>query len=282
MTPDPPETYAVRVAKYQRREQMTIWVAAGIAALVAFIAARALDGAPRPFTEIIFTCVIAAGAMVALARVGFEWQATCIKRRLLENPTLEGTFLAVVDQKWPSFPETCWRGSLIVMALAWILMGVGIWWPRQQSAIPTISSHIELPALSIGGIGPFSDCSADLPSDYRNQLDTLVQNYRSRVSPNARAALIILVGTADNRRLAPKCAARFGTNEQLAVARANQTREQLEKRFLSEPLQPSYTVLTSGPRHLEASVEGEERRKDRAVNAWVVIDLPLADTKQKP
>jgi len=46
----------------------------------------------------------------------------------------------------------------------------------------------------------------------------------------------------------------------------------LEAKLSAESLKPSYVVLTSGPRHLEAKAEGEDRQKDRAVEVCVAID----------
>jgi hypothetical protein len=171
---------------------------------------------------------------------------------------------------------------LIVITLAWILMLIGIWWPQSQPAAPLAISRTGLRTLPIGSVGPFADCSADLAPAYENQLDLLVENYRDQVNSVAKAALIILVGTTDNRRLAPGCSARFGTSQQLAVARANHIRTQLKQKLSGEHPRPDYALLTSGPRHLEASVEGEGRRHDRAVDAWVVIDTPQVAATPKP
>lgn len=282
MSSSPPDTYGVRIKQYKRREQMAIWVAAGIAALIAFIGARALDGAPRVFTEVIFTCAIAAGGTAAYSRVGFEWQATLLERKVKAEPALKNTPLAEVDQPWPSGPEGYWTACLWSIILAWIVMFIGIWWPRSlaQVVAPPVTNYTELQTFPIGSVGPFADCNADLPLTYENQLDLLVRNYQDHVKSNARATLIILVGAADNRRLTPVCAAYFGTNEQLAVARASNVRARLEPRLSGEPLKPSYVILTSGPRHLEAKAEGEGRRQDRAVDAWIAIDPQGATQKQ--
>jgi flagellar motor protein MotB len=127
--------------------------------------------------------------------------------------------------------------------------------------------NTDLQTISIGDIGPFPPCSADLSSAYDTSLSLLAQNYRDRMRPNARAALIILVGSADNQRLAPHCLARFATNDQLAMARAIRVRTELERRLSGENPQPRYVLLSAGPRHLEA----KDREQDRAVDAWVAV-----------
>jgi hypothetical protein len=282
MSPTAAETYGTRIEKYQRREQMAIWIAAGIAALVAFVSAHALDGAPRVFTQLIFTCVVLAGVTVAFARVGFEWEATLLKRKTAVEATLKDAPLAGGDQPWPPFPEFCWTVCLYVITLAWIIMMIGIWWPRPRLPAPPVPSRAELQTFPIGSVGPFADCSADLPTASEIQLDVIVQNYRDHLNSNTRAALIILEGAADNRRLAPPCAAFFGTNEQLALARARRIRAQLEQKLSRALVQPSYAVLTSGPKHLEAKGENEGRQQDRAVDAWISIDPRQDGAMQKP
>jgi hypothetical protein len=285
---DTADTYALRRDQYERREHMITWVAAGIASLVAFVAARPLEGAPRCFLQVFFTLALAAGFCAAFARVGFEWKGTVLKRKLIKNPTLEGKVLEASDQEWPKGPEASWITALLTIAAAGIVMLVGIWWPRTQPVQPlppppppVVSSRTELPAISIGAVGPFADCNVDLPSASDGQLNLLIQQYRDHMSSSTRAALIILVGTADNHRLSRRCAAKFGTNENLAVMRANRVRDELEKKLAKEPLPPRFSVLTSGPRHLEADKEGKERQLDRAVSGYLVLDLLTEAPKQK-
>lgn len=283
-----PTTYETRVEAYQRREQMTIWVAAGIVALIAFVGARALDDAPRVFTKVVFLLAAVAGGLLAWARVGFEWQATILKRKMRDKDIPGNEVLADEDNEWPWIPDLCWKLCFAVILLAWAFMLRGIlaypagWWRHPPQATPPhILASIELRMLPIGAVGPFADCSVDLPSTYQDQLDLLVQSYHDRVKSNIGAGLIILVGTADNRRLARGCFSRFGTNEQLAATRANLVLARLEQKLSGENLQPRYAVLTSGPRHLEANGEGDGRWQDRSVNVWVAINPSQTDAYQK-
>jgi hypothetical protein len=276
------DTYSVRVEKYKRREQMTIWVAAGIATLVAFVGARALDGAPRIFTNLVFTGAAISGLAVAFARVNFEWQATLLNRKVKANPTIEGEGLASIDQPWPGFAEGCWIGALLLIFLSWGVMLVGLWWPRPQALAPVIVGKTELPAIDLGSVGPFPDCGTTLSTTNQGQIDLIAQNYHARLSTDAKATLILLVGAADNRRLSARCGTHFATNEQLAEHRATSVREKLESRLRGEPIQPSYVILSSGPRHLEDKREGEGRKLDRSVTVWVVVGQTQIGTKQQP
>jgi len=276
--PTPTDTFGTRIKKYQRREQMATWVVAGVAALIAFVAAHALEGTPRLFTSLVFTCAIGAGLTAALTRVQFEWQATLLKRRMKELSADSSTQLDQGNDQWPSIPEHCWEACLCLISLSWAIMLVGIWWPRAtaQTSNPPFVGTADLQTFRLGAIGPFADCDADLPLGFKDQMDALIRNYRSRIKSDTRGALIILVGAADNRRLTPKCAIRFKTNEQLAATRAANVREQWEAIFSGETLKPRFIVLTSGPRHLEASREAEGRSEDRTVDVWVAVAPQLS------
>lgn len=274
---DPPDTYGLRIKKYQRREQMATWVVAGIAALGGFIAAHALDGAPHIFVALAFSVAIVAGAAAAFTRVGFEWQATLLKRAMTRQSILSTAELATDDQDWPGRQEWYWRVCLLSILVAWIIMAIGIWWPRASAEVPKPPADRppELHAFEIGSVGPFGDCKTDMPATYDEQIDRLAQKYRDDVQASgstARAALIILMGLADNRRLTPACAKLFGSNENIAITRARNVQTKIGPRLLAEQVKPSYVVLTSGPRHLEAIKEGDGRQEDRAVEVWLAID----------
>jgi hypothetical protein len=265
---------------------MATWVVAGIAAIIAFVAAHALERAPRLFTPLVFTFAIAAGAAAALTRVGFEWQATLLKRKMREKSADSNTILDEADRSWPAVPEHYWTACLSSITLAWVIMTAGIWWPRvpAQVAIPTVADYAELQTIPLGGIGPFADCDAELPPNYKGQLDLLIQEYRDHTKNknNVRGALIILLGTADNRHLSKRCASHFATNEELALMRATNVRTKLEPMLSGESLKPNYVTLTSGPRHLEAKAEGQGWREDRVVGAWVATDQRSSSVAQKP
>jgi hypothetical protein len=87
-------TYGSRLRQYERREQMTIWVAAGVATLVAFIVADALEDRPRLFTQMVLSTAITSGGALAFARVQFEWAATLIKRDIEDKKVQKEDALA--------------------------------------------------------------------------------------------------------------------------------------------------------------------------------------------
>ncbi len=130
MTDPQPDTYGSRLRQYERREHMTIWVAAGVAALVAFVGASALDERPALFTQLVLSAAVVAGAALAFARVQFEWAATLIKRDLDDEKVKKEQPLADPHRNWPSGRERLWTISLASIAVGWSIMLVGIWWPQ--------------------------------------------------------------------------------------------------------------------------------------------------------
>ena len=257
---------------------MAIWVAAGIAALVAFIGAHALDDAPKWIPKLIFSIAILAGVALAFAHVGFEWNATVLQRKMDADKLLDQP-LTEEYVPWPWFPERCWEACGVLIIVAWALMLLGIWKSRPVPDTPTTRADLE--TFSIGTVGSFADCSAGLPADYDAQITALIQNYRNHVAGKSRAAVIILTGIADNHRLSAACARLVGDNAHLAALRAGAVRAVLEPRLATEHVPPKYVLLTSGPKHLEAKTELDGRKEDRAVEAWVSIDFS-SDASVKP
>ena len=157
--------------------------------------------------------------------------------------------------------------------------------PTTSGAAPAVSSPTgaELSTFLIGTVGPFAGCEANLPQDYQAEIDMLTQNYHDRLTANGQAVLVILLGAFDNRRLAPNCSARFGSNERLAMLRAKRVQEKfVEKLSRQSKRTPSFALFAVGPKHFEATSGGEERTQDRSVTAWVVMDSHHGVTAQKP
>ena len=110
--------------------QMTIWVAAGAAGLIAFVAAGALKDCPSLFKQLVLSTAILSGGALGLTRVQFEWKATTIRRCIKNGCIKEDAPLPDCETAWPSGPERMWRTSLLALAAGWLLVFVAIWWPQ--------------------------------------------------------------------------------------------------------------------------------------------------------
>ena len=122
------DTYKTRLRKYKRREQMVIWVGAGLAGLIALCAGDAFDNAPLWLKALEVTVILIGGAFIALTRVKFEWAATVIERKL-EDGSITADDLVPEDDKWSPDAEECWSASLFCVLCGGVIMAVCFWWP---------------------------------------------------------------------------------------------------------------------------------------------------------
>jgi hypothetical protein len=112
---------------------MTIWVGAGLGGLVVLISGElpptAGGGSVRPILiAAALTAALICVGCLAMARVGFEWAATQLKRLLEADQSADGKTLTGDDWNWPALPEFMWRASLILFIAASTAFLVAIWW----------------------------------------------------------------------------------------------------------------------------------------------------------
>jgi hypothetical protein len=254
------ETYGTRLRQFERREQMTTWVAAGIASLVVFIGAGALAASPPLFSKVIFTLSILGGTALALARVQFEWAKTEIKRKIEDVPTVKDTPLADDEAAWPRTPEIMWDVARSTIVAGWSLMILGIWWPLLAGGgPPRAASDVRL-SLDLTGTGPDVQCPREykigpLKDGATDRVESGNESFDDQIARIARdlgstrqkrrLVALLLVGSADKRPLRPPLAQKFGSNVGLAQVRAKTVRERLETQL--GPAPPTVLVLSAGP-----------------------------------
>lgn len=112
---------------------MTTWVGAGLAALVFLIAgdlaATAGDGGvPSILIAAALTLALIDAGCLALARVGFEWEATSLDRAVSEDGAEADRTLDGDDAAWPALPELMWVSSLYLLLIASLTFLVAVWW----------------------------------------------------------------------------------------------------------------------------------------------------------
>jgi len=128
------ETYGTRLRQYKRREQMAIWVAAGIAGLIALLASGAIPESKMLFKHLLITVIVVAGGTLAMARVKFEWCATQIQRKIDDN-SIKDTDDLPESEHWPAWAEFNWLISLLAISAGGLLILVAIWWDSVKSVI---------------------------------------------------------------------------------------------------------------------------------------------------
>ena len=117
------DTYKVRLRRYKRREQMTIWVGAALAALLAICTVNILSVLAK---RLILSLVVIGGGALGKARIEFEWSATEIERGL-EDGTIKAEDSFPNSDKWPALPETMWFTSRWCVILGGFIVLISLW-----------------------------------------------------------------------------------------------------------------------------------------------------------
>lgn len=124
-----PETYGLRLEKYERRNSMSIWVAAGLGGLLLLLSSNTIQGAPSFLMASIITVLIIGGGALGMTRVMFEWEATRMKRMFKYSGVKRTDSLPDTPEwKWPRIAERFWNFSLMMIITAGLLTICASWW----------------------------------------------------------------------------------------------------------------------------------------------------------
>lgn len=126
-------TYGERLASYERREDMTIWVGAGFGGVALLLAGDLTatvggDKVPPLVIGLALTFVVIGVVAIAFARVGFEWEATKLSRAMKAEEAKESERLEGEVARWPWAFELLWRAALWLLVLAGAAFLLGVWW----------------------------------------------------------------------------------------------------------------------------------------------------------
>lgn len=122
------DTIKQRIEKYERRVHMTNWVAGGLGSSIIVLGTNALEGAPDLLINALYSLIVAGAVFFGFTRVGFEWKATVLKRKIKNKDLQENGEPPDDEKKWPSMPETMWYLALWTLILIGGLIIVGVWW----------------------------------------------------------------------------------------------------------------------------------------------------------
>ena len=89
------ETFCSRHRKDKRRQNLTIWLGAGYGGLLVFLTTNLFDNPFLPFwfKPLEISLIVFGGASTGMARVGYEWEATQIERRVVKGSSLRLTHI---------------------------------------------------------------------------------------------------------------------------------------------------------------------------------------------
>lgn len=119
------DTYKSRLRKYKRRVDMAIWYGAGYAGAVGILGLDLLHDGPLFLRRLTLTLILIGVGLLAKARVGFEWEATCIERALEDDSTKRKTQF---PNDWPRGIETCWLIAVVDLMVVAGLIIVITWY----------------------------------------------------------------------------------------------------------------------------------------------------------
>jgi hypothetical protein len=106
---------------------MVIWVGAGLGGLIALVTTDLATGAPKIFNGILASSLVMSGGLLAKARVGFEWAATVLERRMKDDDLDEATAVPADLASWPKLNEFCWTLGLLATVVAAIVYLTAVW-----------------------------------------------------------------------------------------------------------------------------------------------------------
>ncbi|HVL09516.1 MAG TPA: hypothetical protein VM512_10220 [Burkholderiaceae bacterium] len=126
-----------RLQQLQRREGLTVWIGAAYGGLVALLASNAAISPQTPawVQALLVTLIVAGAGALGKARVGFEWAATQMARKLAQNPELTRQCVPD-DEEWPRGPESFWTLTLYLLMAAGLFMLLAAWWGVLSSLWP--------------------------------------------------------------------------------------------------------------------------------------------------
>jgi hypothetical protein len=273
------ETYRGRQRIYKRREQLTVWVGAGVGALLAIASSHLLDGRPQLLIDAIATFAIGAGLALAFSRVKFEWFATSIDRLIEDNKVQKSTPFPNNLLNEDRLAEFLWSASLWTMALGWCLVLFSVLFTSPVAAAPCQVFAVQTAPSAATTIQHFvfpnfakKDASLeheDFPAqDKIKEVTSAWEEGREQGSEG----IVVVIGSADRLPLGEKARIRFESNVGLARARAESVAEAISGLAKKYPLPPDRLVtLVSGPLNTPDTNEGQKTGfpEDRRVDVWM-------------
>lgn len=140
-------TVRTRIDQLERRIHMANWVAGGLAGGLLIVRSAPLAGAPDVLVKAIYTVIVIEAAIFAWVRIGFEWPATALKRRLEEDDELSDDDLIYDDEHWPSDRDLFWATFLILMLFLGVAIIAAIWWSGLDGVINSVCGSLIWPGI---------------------------------------------------------------------------------------------------------------------------------------
>jgi hypothetical protein len=181
---------------------------------------------------------------------------------------------------WHSEDRTIRRAGLAITGLS--LIGGGVTLVKVGKVeLPPFNPQMHVTVASpapsfefVGHVGPFRTGSAEAFEAGAATATDIVSTLANQ-SRNRRLVYLILVGAADKFELLPRLQARFGSNNGLARARADELERALSRDArLATMGSAAYLTLTIGPVKHGSDLNPEDTKDDRSVNVYAAWQEP--------
>jgi hypothetical protein len=139
------DTYKSRIEQYERRQAMITWFGAGLlATFTALSTTKIFERANTPsfLVPFLITSIIITGVALGFARVGFEWEATKLRRKLDDGSVADREQLRPPEDQWPAQAERFWIFSLWTITVTGVIALVCAWWPF-------VAAHVSNPPITV-------------------------------------------------------------------------------------------------------------------------------------
>ncbi len=125
-------SFRSRHRKDKRRQNLTIWLGASYGGLLVFLTTNLFDNPFLPcwLKPLEITLIVFGGAATGMARVGYEWEATQIERRVEDGEIMLEHKAPIKEFKSRRKKAEAWYDiSLLCLVVAGFLVLVAAWWP---------------------------------------------------------------------------------------------------------------------------------------------------------
>ena len=260
-------TYREALRIWDRREQLLLFVAAGIAGPLAFLSAGALTDKPL-FIKIVLTAAILSGLLWTITRSKFEWLGTQVRRSIADGTISEHGSLPADLEKRDGRAEAWWTATLATLLATWLALAAGIWYPAARAKEKPLPERV--PPERIGEFPNFRLGGSTLDLEGHDSGQELAKICGRVIEQRKRGwdATLLVIGATD--RLSPRriVAQRYESNFGLAMARAETVKTELAR---CVPAPDRVLALVAGPRTASGDKPPREGDPaDRRVDVWAI------------
>jgi hypothetical protein len=122
------DTYELRIGMYERRVRAVDRFGVGLGGIVLLISAQLASAPPDAFIgAITLTLALLDGGALGLAYLGFDYEATRLRRALLDGIRNATSVVDEDHRRWPRTPECIYVAAVFLLVATTVAFEVGVW-----------------------------------------------------------------------------------------------------------------------------------------------------------